>query len=490
MKKRSLKVIAPLILPLVTFFTLIIIFNLVPRLNEVVAVDYMQRIEEIIGYILLTAIWLIGGWVVNRFIDIFLFEILLKEKAKLQIPTLIKNVTRSLVYFLAVLGIVGVVYGKTVSGLLTATGAVGIVVGFALKSMISDVFDGVSLSIDKPFKPGDFIHFHDSNLNFQAHVLETTWRTTRFRCSSNGILIIPNSKLCMMAFTNLTTSGKTFFELFFKVDINTPIEKIKTILFAAAKSAKGVMEEPAPEVVIDSIDQGNIRYKLMFAFDTKTTSQRMTKDAVSTQVIKLLGCSEYSLSLDKQQYVIRRFSQDDEAIVPLSPQAFLSKVPLFKDLYPEEKDKLIERLELLSVQANASILTLGEKQSSLFIVKEGLLSVHIPPKEDQEQLVKVAYLTRGDFFGEMSLLTGSSASATIKAETSAVLYRIDKPILAELFEANPKLVKHISMTIAKRQAENLKRKNEILTSEALNAETQTIAEKLVSKICDFFHIKT
>ncbi len=484
-KKDFLKRFIPVAMPAVLFAILLGMFNFIPHLTSILSVNYSQRLQDITAYTILSALWFSGAWIVNRLIDSLFFDFFLKQKFNTDVPVLIKNLSRLIIFFFAFLGVISVVYSRSISGLLTATGALGFMFGFALKNMISDVFDGVSLAIDKPFKIGDFIHFNDKGLQLDATVIETTWRTSRFKCNTGGVLVVPNSQLYKMAFTNLSTSGKTFFNLFFKFDMNAPVERIKKLLLSAAISTANVSSEPAPKVFIQSIDKGNITYKLMFVFTIKGNSQAAMKDAVNSKVISLLSFLGFTFSLDKEQYVIRKTKPHEEHIASISQDEFIKRIPLFKGLSEEEYQKLSQNMDVMTFKPGTSVVEVDEQLSCIYIIEEGLLSVHV--KAD-DKMIKVAYLNTGSFFGEMSLLTGSKASATIISENQTTLYQVSKPVMKELFAKNPELIQSISLIIAKRQAENLKRKAEIMSAEQLNAETKSIADRLVNSICNFFKL--
>lgn len=484
-KKEFLKKFIPVAMPMCVFALLLLLFNFIPHLTSIVHVDYSKRIQEIVAYIILSALWFSGAWIVNRILDSLFFDYFLKQKLEVEIPVLIKNLSRVAVFFFAVLGIISVVYSRSISGLLTATGAIGLMLGFGLKTLVSDVFDGISISIDKPFNVGDFIHFNDKGLRLEATVIETTWRTSRFKCNTGGVLVVPNSQIYKMSFTNLSTSGRTFFDLFFKFDIDAPVARIKKLLVSAAISTPGVMEDPPPEVYVKSIDKGNITYRLMFAYPPKKYSQRGMKDAVSCKVLSLLEFLGFGCSLDKEQLVIRKTRPQEDHIATISEKEFIKRVPLFSDLSETEYQYLSDNLDIIKFKPGTNVIEVDDQLSSLYIIEEGLLSVHI---QSGDKLIKVAYLNTGSFFGEMSLLTGSKASATIIAENDTTLYQVGKPAMKALFEKNPELIQSISQIIAKRQAENNVRKAEIMSSEQLNAETKSIADKLVNSICNFFKL--
>jgi CRP-like cAMP-binding protein len=66
---------------------------------------------------------------------------------------------------------------------------------------------------------------------------------------------------------------------------------------------------------------------------------------------------------------------------------------------------------------------------------------------------KIATLGVGDFFGEMSALTGQPRSATIRAATPFWGVQIEKADLMELFASDPSMMEKISLVVAKRNAE-------------------------------------
>ncbi len=71
-------------------------------------------------------------------------------------------------------------------------GVVGIVVGFALRNTINDVFTGVALNVDRGFKIGDWVTVHARERDIVGEVSEIDWRTTRISCEDNTVVILPS----------------------------------------------------------------------------------------------------------------------------------------------------------------------------------------------------------------------------------------------------------------------------------------------------------
>jgi CRP-like cAMP-binding protein len=96
----------------------------------------------------------------------------------------------------------------------------------------------------------------------------------------------------------------------------------------------------------------------------------------------------------------------------------------------------------------------------------------------------VAHLEPGEFFGEMSLLTGARRSATVSALTESVVYEIRKRPLQHLMAERPELAEHLSRILAERQ---------LLTRQALeqgegsqgSEEIDGLARQLLGRMRDF-----
>jgi CRP-like cAMP-binding protein len=95
------------------------------------------------------------------------------------------------------------------------------------------------------------------------------------------------------------------------------------------------------------------------------------------------------------------------------------------------------------------IIEQGSAGQSMFGLTEGLLEVLVEHPE-KDELINVAQLDPGAFFGEMSLLVGEPRSATVRAVTESVVYEIRRDTIIELLEARPEIGEALSEVIARR----------------------------------------
>jgi len=102
---------------------------------------------------------------------------------------LFTRLIKILFVFAIILG-VAQYFGYSVSSILTLGGVGGIVVGFAAKDMLANVFGGLMIQMDKPFSTGDWIRTTDKSI--EGVVEKIGWRMTRLRTFNKNPIYVPN----------------------------------------------------------------------------------------------------------------------------------------------------------------------------------------------------------------------------------------------------------------------------------------------------------
>jgi len=97
----------------------------------------------------------------------------------------------------------------------------------------------------------------------------------------------------------------------------------------------------------------------------------------------------------------------------------------------------------------------------------------------------VATLQPGNFFGEMSLLTGEVRTASIQVKEDAEFIVIDKESFASTLANNPSIAETLSQILAERQA-GLEAERGRLDTDSLERRKKVASGHLLSKIRDFF----
>jgi cAMP-dependent protein kinase regulator len=139
------------------------------------------------------------------------------------------------------------------------------------------------------------------------------------------------------------------------------------------------------------------------------------------------------------------------------------KSPLFEVLTDEERDALVREMELESHEEGSVIIGEGQPGSSMYVIANG--EVKVFTNGPGGTTLYLAKLGEGDFFGEVSMLTGKPRTATITASQRTELLRLDKEKLDNALATYPGIRKVLNEFYQRRaehtveaMIESLKRK--------------------------------
>jgi CRP-like cAMP-binding protein len=107
----------------------------------------------------------------------------------------------------------------------------------------------------------------------------------------------------------------------------------------------------------------------------------------------------------------------------------LSQNELFKDLMRDERQAFITRFELRKIPTNTVLFREGDESGDLYFVKSGSLEVSIRRERD---IIVIAHLSSGDFFGEIALLNNQKRTATIRAAANSEVLLLQKAVANEI----------------------------------------------------------
>jgi CRP-like cAMP-binding protein len=96
---------------------------------------------------------------------------------------------------------------------------------------------------------------------------------------------------------------------------------------------------------------------------------------------------------------------------------------------------VIRGLNLLSFGPGAILVTEGEPGESLFILTTGLCRAYVRNAEGKN--IEVRQLKEGDFFGEISVLSGRPRTATVTTATPCELLELPRASLVPIIKAHP-----------------------------------------------------
>jgi len=127
---------------------------------------------------------------------------------------------------------------------------------------------------------------------------------------------------------------------------------------------------------------------------------------------------------------------------------YLRKVPFFANLTPASLDQLEMKVNLITYKQGDIIFREGDTGDSLYIIRSGFVKVS-KKQEDQEKII--AYITHGNYFGEMALIEDEKRAATISAFTKTEVIQVLKDDFNELISRDPSISEMIKDIILERK---------------------------------------
>jgi CRP-like cAMP-binding protein len=129
----------------------------------------------------------------------------------------------------------------------------------------------------------------------------------------------------------------------------------------------------------------------------------------------------------------------------------LQSSTLFSSFEREALVEIVASTELRSYDEGDIIVTEGEPGSSLFLIVGG--RVRVFTRTDDGGNLQLAELGPGDFFGEVSLLSGKPRTATITARTQVTAIELDRASVDRIAENHPE-VKEVLENFYERRAQD------------------------------------
>jgi small-conductance mechanosensitive channel/CRP-like cAMP-binding protein len=375
------------------------------------------------------------------------------------------------------------IFDQPFEKLLLSSTALLAVIGFALQDVLKNFFAGMALQADRSFDNGDWLIVDGA----PAQVIDISWRATHLRTNEGVEIFEPNATFSAMRLNNLG-DGSYPVAFSFRVGLPyaTPPDDAKAALYAAVRSAPGVIETPAPEIFLESYADSAIIYRMrvwtrqvggLTRFQDSVLSRiwyRLQRQGIAIPFpIRTVELHDAAVTGDHRATSERRRIADA-----------LARVPLFAGLQRELVERLAAAVRSHHYDHREVLVREGDLGDSLFVLDHGRVSVAKASAGPGSSAVEIAQLAAGDFFGEMSLLTGAPRSATVTAEGGCEVLVVEREALAPLLQADPELVAMLGKALADRSAE-ASAKLEDRRAQDHGAEAQA---SLLRRIRDFFKL--
>ncbi|NJD20316.1 MAG: mechanosensitive ion channel family protein [Gemmatimonadetes bacterium] len=204
--------------------------------------------------------------------------------------------------------------GFSLAPLLGAAGILGVAIGFASQTSVSNVISGFFLLGEEPFKVGDTIQVGD----VEGVVLTIDMLSVKIRTFDNRMVRIPNESLVKSQFTNVTYFPIRRVDITLGVARKEDIGRVRRILLDVAASNPNVLMEPEPLVMFQGFGASSVDFK--FAVWARQDSFLSVKNGIAEEVKRRFDAEGVELpfphvslhtAADTEPFPVRLLEEDD-----------------------------------------------------------------------------------------------------------------------------------------------------------------------------------
>jgi small-conductance mechanosensitive channel/CRP-like cAMP-binding protein len=388
-------------------------------------------------------------------------------------------------------GMVRLRYAGLDLGSIVATSAmITAVVAFAMQDTLGNILGGLALQLDNSIQIGDWIKVDD----LVGRVVDIRWRSTLVETRNWETVVFPNSQLMKNKFLVLGRRTNQPVQLrrwvWFNVSLEVAPPRVIGLVEEAIQQTDiaNVAKNPLPNCVLMDMDEkGYGRYALRYWL-TDLAPDDPTDAAMRWHVMTALQREGIKLAVEERDiHITKENEKHVEAMHQrevLQRIKTLSKVELFSQLAEGELRTLAERLTYVQFAKGTLITRQGATgQHWLFIIINGEVEVFVFGADGEKLSLNV--LSKGSFFGEMSLMTGSPRVASVIAKTDLACYRLDKDAFEEILKARPGIADEVTHVLVERRSQ-LDSAMQNLDEDALHKEMDSRHNEVLATIKRFF----
>ncbi len=169
-----------------------------------------------------------------------------------------------------------------VTAWIASAGIISVVIGLAAKDTLGNLFAGIFIMADSPYKEGDYINLDTGERGYVRHI---GTRSTRILTRDDIEITIPNSVIATSKIINESGGPHEKERIRISVDVayGTDIENVKKIMMDIALSSNNVCEKPDPRVRFRNFGESGLNLQLLCWIE-KPEKRGLVIDEISCQI--------------------------------------------------------------------------------------------------------------------------------------------------------------------------------------------------------------
>ena len=186
---------------------------------------------------------------------------------------------------------------------LASAGIVGIAIGFAAKDTLANLFSGVFILADAPYKIGDYVVLDSGD---RGKVTNIGIRSTRLQTRDDVEITIPNAIMGNSRIINESGGPHEKFRIRASVGVayGSDIDQVKSVLLEVALAEVEVCDDPEPRVRFRTFGGSSLDLDLLCWVENPEVRGRVL-DALNTTIYKRFTAEKIEIPYSKQDVYIK-----------------------------------------------------------------------------------------------------------------------------------------------------------------------------------------
>ncbi|KXX65155.1 mechanosensitive ion channel family protein [Marichromatium gracile] len=384
---------------------------------------------------------LAAGWAVAR-----LIEVVLLVRADDDLSERVPKLVVGLIYVAMMLfGLAIYLWqrGYSFTGIWVSTGVAAAVLGLALQKTLGDLFSGIALGVERPFRLGDWVEL---NNGIVGQVIDLNWRSTRLRGWDNSTHIIPNSQMAGQPIKNLHDDQHLYAPWYFvKLPAEIDPRFATALMLEAAMRCESVLKFPYPVVRLS--EATTVPYVYMVWVHLKNyPAMFRAREELFREIHRSLQDAGIEMAPEVREMRTRRAHVSHAE--PPSILLALKGLDVSGLLTADELEEVAARGVYCHYDSGHVILADGAQSDAFYVVAGGLVEAVVTLPDRSRKVTET--LGPGKHFGITSMLTNDPSFLEFTAKSDVSLIRIDLDCVRRIVAARPELAERLAGVVKAR----------------------------------------
>ncbi len=196
-----------------------------------------------------------------------------------------------------------VAWDINVTAWVASAGVIGLALGLAAKDTLANLFAGMAIIADTPYKLGDMIILETGERGEVTHI---GMRSTRLLTRDDVEITIPNGVMGNSRIINQSGGPYTKYRVRIKISCayGSDIDLVRKVLMDAAESGSGVCEAPEPRVRFREFGDSGLQFELL-CWVNQPVLRGQVQDRLNCDIYKRFAQENIEIPYPKQDVYVR-----------------------------------------------------------------------------------------------------------------------------------------------------------------------------------------